>query len=588
MTYSYEAAFNARADLKNRYGDNALLLFTLQLRFAIEDIDDVATNSLTDGRNDKKCDLVYIDQENGVAVIAQGYFRSKEPFPTSAPCGKASDLNTAVAWLFSTPLEELPTSINSVAIELREALRNGKIETIEFWYSHNLPESQNVANELNAVSRNAQKVIRNTFSRCHDVRVTGIEIGSSGIEELYQSLTIPILISDELEVDANVGFNLRDADWDAFITTVPAIWLYQLLQKHSDRLFSANIRGYLGSRKGDKNINEGIKQTALNQPSHFFIFNNGITAITNGIEYCEENKKLKLKGISIINGAQTTGALGSLTDVSNTSISPSPDVQVQARFIVCNNQSTIKSVIKYNNSQNKVEAPDFRSNDIIQKRLVTEFLAIPDAEYLGGRRGGSEDIIRRRSKLLPSATVGQSLTAFHGSPLDAYNRKSDIWRQNNLYDKVFNNKTTAKHIVFVFSLYDSLGQFKRELSDKAKLGEISETQQEQLSFFDNRGSVVIATTAIASCLEVILGRAIPDRFKLSFGNISSSQAKEFWSEIFDPIASLISNLNPAVENGLKGQDFTNSQIKTFRSLINATKQANNTIYQSFSEKVLLD
>ena len=70
---SFYHAFNAREDLKTMYGDNALLLYALQLRFDIEDIVAVASEALTDGHNDKKCDLIYVDRESGVAVVAQAY-----------------------------------------------------------------------------------------------------------------------------------------------------------------------------------------------------------------------------------------------------------------------------------------------------------------------------------------------------------------------------------------------------------------------------------------------------------------------------------------------------------------------------------
>jgi len=93
MEATHQVALKSRTDLA-KYGDNALLLFTLQLRFEIEDIDAVATNSLTDSPNDKKCDLVYVDKESQIAVIAQGYICKKSVFPDEAPANKASDLNT--------------------------------------------------------------------------------------------------------------------------------------------------------------------------------------------------------------------------------------------------------------------------------------------------------------------------------------------------------------------------------------------------------------------------------------------------------------------------------------------------------------
>ena len=579
MESTYQVALQSRTDLA-KYGDNALLLFTLQLRFEIEDIDAVATNSLTDSSNDKKCDLVYIDKESQVAVIAQGYFCQKAVLSSEAPANKASDLNTAVVWLLSTPINELPTQLlQSAASELREALQNNELNSIEFWYSHNLPESTNVRNELDAVTRNAQNAVRQNFPGCSDINISGLELGIAATEGLYNSLTTPILVSDKFSVSTSEGFNISAADWQAFITTIPANWLYDLFKKYESKLFSANIRGYLGSRNADANINNGIKQTAQDDPAHFCVFNNGITAITHDLKYDSSSQLLELTGISIVNGAQTTGAIGNLAS------SPSANARIQARFIVCSNPSTIKSVIRYNNSQNKVEAPDFRSNDSVQSRLVIEFGSILETEYLGGRRGGSEDVIRRRASLLPSSTVGQALTAFHGDPLNAYNRKSDIWKSNSLYDRVFNNKTTAKHIVFVYSLHEALDDFKRELSEKKKSGSITSAESLQLEFFLNRGSTLVAVTAISACLEVLLDRQIPDSFKLSFGCISPTKAKLVWREVLTPIIALISQLSPAVENGIKGQSSTSATISTFRSLIDATKLANDAIYVSFRNKV---
>ena len=583
MQSTHQAALQSRTDL-TKYGDNALLLFTLQLRFEIEDIDAVATNSLTDGSNDKKCDLVYVDKESHIAVIAQGYFCSKTTLPSEAPANKASDLNTAVVWLLSTPINDLPTQLlQSAASELREALQNNELNSIEFWYSHNLPESKNVRNELDAVTRNAQNTVRQNFPECTNINIAGIEWGITATEDIYKSLTTPILVSDELSVlTSEGGFNISAADWRAFITTIPADWLYDLFKKYESKLFSANIRGYLGSRNVDANINNGIKQTAQDDSDHFCVFNNGITAITHDFQYDSSSKLLKLTGISIVNGAQTTGAIGHLAS------SPSANVRIQARFIVCSNQSTIKSVIRYNNSQNKVEAPDFRSNDSVQSRLVIEFNNIPDAEYVGGRRGGSEGVIKRRANLLPSSTVGQALTAFHGDPLNAYNRKSDIWESNSLYERVFNTKTTAKHIVFVYSLHEALDDFKRELSKKKESDSLDKAELSQLTFFLYRGSNLVAVTAISECLEVLLKMQIPDLFKLSFGNVSPNDANLIWKEVLTPLIALISQLVPAVKDGIKGQASTSPTIDVFRSLVDATKVPNSSIYESFRNKVKIN
>lgn len=51
---SYKDDFESRSTLLNTYGNNALLLYALELRFEIADIFSVAGDALTDGGEDKK------------------------------------------------------------------------------------------------------------------------------------------------------------------------------------------------------------------------------------------------------------------------------------------------------------------------------------------------------------------------------------------------------------------------------------------------------------------------------------------------------------------------------------------------------
>jgi hypothetical protein len=149
-------------------------------------------------------------------------------------------------------------------------------------------------------------------------------------------------------------------------------------------LFSANVREYLGSRASDPNINFGIKRTAESEPANFWVFNNGLTVLVNGyaIEKLRGDKKrIDIMGMSIVNGAQTTGAIGSLKKL------PKETAFVQVRFVETKNSELVLNIIQFNNSQNKVTASDFRSTDNVQKRLKEQFTKIHKVEYTGGRRG---------------------------------------------------------------------------------------------------------------------------------------------------------------------------------------------------------
>ncbi|MEE3918608.1 hypothetical protein V2I01_09160 [Micromonospora sp. BRA006-A] len=72
-----------------------------------------------------------------------------------------------------------------------------------------------------------------------------------------------------------------------------------------------------------------------------------------------------------------------------------------ARFVKCDSPAILAEIVRYNNTQNKVEAADFRSKDVVQERLRAEFSEIPEATYRGGRRGGVSDAIERQRTLSP-------------------------------------------------------------------------------------------------------------------------------------------------------------------------------------------
>lgn len=474
---SFYKNFLSRSDL-NKYGDNALLLYSLQIKYAIEDIDEVAANSLLDGNDDKKIDLVYIDTELCEAIIAQGYLSKKDR--VSAPSNKASDLNVAIGWLLSRNLAELPERLRSAAQEIRRRITDGEIKKISLWYSHNLSESENVKEELLTAENTLSAILKANFSNT-TIESCSLEVGINTLEDWYQGLTIPILVNDKITISNCDGFSIEESDWESFCTFFPAMKLYRLYKKHGTRLFSANVRDYLGSRKSDSNINNGIKFSAENEPENFFVFNNGITALVNEFSFNKGKKSLEVNGFSIVNGAQTTGAVCSLNKP------PDKRLIIPIKMIKCNNPDTISQIVKYNNSQNKINAPDFRSGDKVQKRLTNEFKELGIIEY-SSRRGGSLDIIKRNPNLLPSITAGQILASFHGDPGVAYNEKSKIWESDKLYTTFFNEHTTAKHIYFIYTLLRAIEELKISL---VNYNELTTSQNELLSYLRSRGAIIL-------------------------------------------------------------------------------------------------
>ena len=69
--FSFIGAFQSETVLAP-YTHNALPLFAVGLYLGIEDLASFAIDSLTDGPNDKKAGIIYIDEAEGIACIAQG------------------------------------------------------------------------------------------------------------------------------------------------------------------------------------------------------------------------------------------------------------------------------------------------------------------------------------------------------------------------------------------------------------------------------------------------------------------------------------------------------------------------------------
>jgi len=576
------AAFKSRDDL-TAYGDNALLLFVAQLRLGFDDVDSFASNSLTDGSNDKKCDLVAVSADKQRVVLAQGYMSTKS-IVSEAPANKASDLNTGVSWLLAGELDGLPESLRGAAEEVRDALAGGEVRELQLWYVHNCHESKNVAEELAQAGKTADGIIKRDFPGA-DVDVSAAEIGRVALEVEYARMQAPILVADEFTFEVPGGFEIAAQDWSAFSTAVQVADLRALWAAHKTKLMSPNIRDYLGVVRSSGNINFGIKETAKTQPDNFAIFNNGITVLVNEYELqdagaADGKRNIRVKGVGIVNGGQTMGALGSLDAAE---AGPTVRAMVMARFVKCTNTLVLGDIVKYNNTQNKVEATDFRSKTAVQDRLRKEFETIPDADYRGGRRGGATDAIQRVKTLVPDSSVAQSLAAFHGEPNLAYNETRSIWDNDAIYSRVFRDTVTARHIVYAYGLLKAIEQAKQKI---LAISEDSRTdaQKRHAAFFSSRGSNYLFVAAIGACIETVLGVAVADRYSLRFKkNLSPAKATEAWQPVADVALAFSGHLIAATDRGLKAQDRVKKAIEDFSSMLEATRSANPVPFDTLAE-----
>lgn len=573
-------ALEARDDL-NQFKSSKIGLFVLALKYGVEDISAAAAESLVDGGGDKKNDVIFIDEELGRAVVMQCYMSTTSR--AVAPSNKAGDLNTAMTWVLSTAKKDLPQEIKSQSIRLREAIASGSIKEICVLYVHNCGESENVRVELTGVQAGTRKLLDSIQPNGKNVALIVAEAGNETLDQWYQDTHSPIVVGEVIEFRRTGGFELNAPKWRAYVTAIRASELRDLYEKHKTDLFSANVRDYLGSRSSDSNINNGIKKTIADCPENFWVFNNGITALTHKYDARDQpHQRIILTGISIVNGAQTTGAIAAASLSQDDAAALVP-----VRFVATKDDPLIDDIVRFNNSQNQITASDFRSTDSIQRRLKREMTLIRDAEYEGGRRGGAADAIKRRTNLLSSYTVGQALAAFHGDALLAYNGKSQIWTNDKNYSDYFNDRTSARHIVFVYGLLKAIEEVRLKLRAQREKApnSLKKSDQQHLEFFQNSGSIYVLMTALSESLEEILDDAIADKFNLGFGpTVSPKRAGEYWLPLVSAFLPVVTTLSAAFDPSLT-RDTLKKAVQSFRTVAQMARGSNVVVIEAFAKRL---
>ncbi|MEV7169920.1 AIPR family protein [Streptomyces sp. NPDC093224] len=543
-----------RTDL-DEYGADKRLLFALQLHQGIDDIHAVAVDALTDGGQDHGCDLIYIDPDSEKLIIAQGFETPKSAL-AEPKVWKAAALNQSVAWLLSGKPEDLPSRLKPAGEAIHQALQDGHIKEMQFWFVHNQLESVNARAELDATAHLAARVLQDAYPGSSPERIIGLDVGVHTLYRWYQGSRSPILVTDEITVTVDDCFELSSGKWRAVCTAVDTAWLQNLYWEHNgtdeeNRLFSANVRGFVGVKGKKGAINNAIRKTVLEQPGNLFVLNNGVTALTGGVKVGapgpDGRRVITLQGLSIVNGAQTTGAVSADTLRRQTEAG-----QLLIRFVVCDDPSLVSEVIRTTNRQLATQPADFRSNDRTQLRLIKEFQQLGGIAYDGGRRTDPSDIaVAPPANRVVATTAAKALAAFHGDPYIAYNEPGRIWSDDGLYANLFGDHTTARHVLFCYGLQRAVEQAKTEYAARCRNDpDLKNNPRKVHDFLQRRGAVPVVVDAVAACMDTLLGRGTRDPFMLGFSRQPTlAKVIQHWHQVLKPIVPFLPHLAPALQRG---------------------------------------
>lgn len=219
-------------------------------------------------------------------------------------------------------------------------------------------------------------------------------------------------------------------------------------------LFGSNLRESLITKKSKPFLS--MSSTITNCPENFWYYNNGITIIAKDIIPKGEHT-LELKGFSIVNGAQTTSALGLFLreankNHENTQIDCLKKVFVLTRILKVPDEKMRQDIAIFNNTQNPITSRDMVANRPEQKHLNEWLLDDSDAQIYCEIRRGSQVPSNFNKGFVHRKTTNEELAqlvyaAFLQKPFTAKDKKSALFNNdytqseyviNKIYHDVFN------------------------------------------------------------------------------------------------------------------------------------------------------
>jgi hypothetical protein len=334
-----------------------------------------AANSVTDGFGDNGIDAIYFDTNNYILYLVQSKWISDGN--GSVDREGIQKFLKGVKDILNARLERFNTKVQNKSIIINRALDDARIKIslimtytgIQPIHSDLMQDINDFLDELN----DPTELVTFKSERQRDIYNT-ISQGAQGA---------PI----DIDVSISEWGQVREP-YQAFYGQVSALDVVSWYDTNQTRLFDPNIRVFLG----DTTVNENIISSVKSEPQHIFYYNNGITALCSSIRKkpiggnTRESGIFEVKGLRIVNGAQT---VGSLSKSKNDNIDQLSLANVFVRFISLDQcpENFEKNVTRNNNTQNRIDKRDFVSLDPEQERLKTELsLEAIDYVYKSGER----------------------------------------------------------------------------------------------------------------------------------------------------------------------------------------------------------
>jgi AIPR protein len=386
---------------------------------------------VTDGFDDNGLDALYFDSEAKILYLVQSKWRhsGKGTFSRS-DCSK---LLNGIKDLVNLRLERFNDRVRTHHATLKQALEDSDVR-IQFALAHPGTDS---------LSIHVESDIEQFLEEMNDpVELFTCEAYNQG--RLYSS------VQDYAQRRA-IDLTIPLQDWgharepfQSYYGNVEASAVAEWWTAHGRALFARNLRTYRGST----DVNGALSDTLKANPQNFWYFNNGITILCSSVTKAPKGASsratalLDCSNVSIVNGAQTVGVIGSLAGLLSTNLQ---HARVALRIISLQGcpDGFDKQVARATNTQNRIEYRDFAALDPNQQRLANEL-------YLDGifytYKTGDTAPPNALSCTIVDATVALACASSDLSlAVQAKREVGRLWQdiEKEPYTRLFNDRTTA-------------------------------------------------------------------------------------------------------------------------------------------------
>ncbi|MDE6750859.1 MAG: AIPR family protein [Lachnospiraceae bacterium] len=356
---------------ENSFNSRCLAAYALVMQCGIDN--EIAAKCVTDGYHDCGIDAVFKDENSKILYVVQAKWSNDGNGTISQ--GDSLKYVAGIEKILNMDFNDFNDKVKKKQLEIESAVTamDYQIKMIIIYTSNNECPNETI----NGIDSIKQRI----NDECNELLLSDIV----KLSDVYDSLANATINQDIVLDDVIIN------DWGVIQEGTAERGYYGMIsasdiaiwwKDYGNKLLAKNIRFF----KGDTEVNNGIVKCLKENPEKFCYYNNGIKILANKItrklahSTDRKNGLFRLEGVSIVNGAQTTGSIGRAY-VGNPEEVEKAKLMVQVISLEDSAEDFGNTITKLSNTQNKIENKAFASMDLLQEKLRKD-LMMDGIEYI--------------------------------------------------------------------------------------------------------------------------------------------------------------------------------------------------------------